>query len=105
MKNRVLSLLASISLAAPLALHSLSASAEHETAVVDPATSVLAKSGGEPLPVPETFRSDHLFDQDELAELAALESENAELEQQKAGFFGPRIGTIIIIVIILVLVL
>lgn len=105
MKNKTLSLLAAISLASPLALHSFSAAAEHEPSIVNPAAPVVTENRGEPIPTTDALQVDQFFDPHELAELAALESEHGELAEQKAGFFGPRIGTIIVIVIILILVL
>jgi hypothetical protein len=105
MKKKTLSLLAAISLASPLALHSLYAAAEHETSIVNPAASVVTETRGELIPTPDGLQVDPLFDPHELAELAALESEHGELAEQKAGFFGPRIGTLIVIAIILILVL
>jgi hypothetical protein len=69
------------------------------------ASPVLAWLDEAPRQSPDTLQASHLFDQDELAALAALEAENVDLQQQKAGFFGPRIGTIIVIVLLLVLIL
>jgi len=53
----------------------------------------------------EPAQAEQMFDPTELAELAELEADNPELQQQTAGFFGPRLGTIIIIGVVLVLLL
>lgn len=105
MKRRLLSLFASIALVSPIAMIPVSATAAQGPSDASAASPVLTQTTGEPLPVPETLQSDPLFDQTELAELAALEAENVELQQQQAGFFGPRIGTIIVIVILLIVLL
>jgi hypothetical protein len=105
MKNPTLSLLAAIALASPLALHSVPATAAQELRVADPAITLAARTFGEPAPMPEGLQPGALLDQDELAAFAALEAEHAELQQQQAGFFGPRIGTILIIVLLVVLLL
>lgn len=105
MKSRSLSLLAVIALVAPIALFPVSATAAQEPPVASASIPLLAETAGETLPAREALRSDHQFDQEELDELAALESENAELQEQQAGFFGPRLGTIIIVVVLLVVLL
>jgi hypothetical protein len=100
-----LSLFAVIALASPVALLPVSATAAQDPSVSSTAVSVPGETGAEPLPSPAAFQSDQLLSQDELDELDALEAENTELQQQQAGFFGPRIGTIIIIVILLIVLL
>jgi hypothetical protein len=98
MKRLTLSLLASIALAAPLAFHAPSAMASQQPPVA-------ALSNGPPALAAAPLRDEHLFEEDEMAALAALELQHAELQEQKAGFFGPRIGTIIIVVLLVVLLL
>lgn len=105
MKRPSLSLLAVIALASPVAWLSAPASAAQETPMMGTAAPVLTEATGETFPTAEELRTHQQFDQDELAELAALESENVELQQQKAGFFGPRLGTIIIVIVLLVVLL
>lgn len=105
MKSRSLSLLAMIALVAPIALFPVSAMAAQKSSEVSPESHALIQNVGDPPPGPEVLQSDFLFDQDELAELAALESENVDLQQLEAGFFGPRIGTIIVIAILLIVLL
>jgi hypothetical protein len=105
MKRPSLSLLAAIALVSPIAALPVSATAGQDRSVASATNPVLTETAGEALATPEALRSDHLFEQDELAELAALEAENVELQQQEAGFFGPRIGTIIVIAIVLILLL
>lgn len=93
-------LIAVITLLVPLALFSTSANAEQEassTIAVD--NSVIQQVAEDPA------QAEQIFDQAELAELAELEAENLALQEQRAGFFGPRIGTIIIIGVALVLLL
>jgi hypothetical protein len=103
MNRRLLSLLAVIALVAPVALFPVSAMAGQEPPIASASIAPLEETAGET--AREALRSDHPFDQEELEELAALESENAELQEQQAGFFGPRIGTIIIVVVLLVVLL
>lgn len=105
MKRPSLTLLAVIALASPVAWLSAPATAAQATSVMSAASPVLTVAAGEPFPAAEELRTNQQFDQDELAELAALESENVELQQQKAGFFGPRLGTIIIVIVLLVVLL
>jgi hypothetical protein len=103
MNRRLLSLLAVIALVAPVALFPVSAMAGQEPPVASASIPPLEDTAGET--AGEALRSDYRFDEEELEELAALEAENAELQEQQAGFFGPRIGTIIIVVVLLVVLL
>jgi hypothetical protein len=105
MKRTPLSLLASMVLTTFLALPSPAAAAAQSSPAANPTAAPVAKPAGDLVTVPEAIESHYLFDEDEMAELAALESENVELQQQTAGFFGPRIGTVLIIVLLLVLLL
>lgn len=105
MKRFSLSLLAGIALAIPVALLPVSGTAAPEPPPATSASPELTAMGEAPRAAQDAHRLAELFDQDELAELAALEAENTELQEQKAGFFGPRIGTIIIIALLLVLIL
>lgn len=105
MKTRSLCLLAVVVLVAPIALFPGAATAGQDPSNARTATPVLTETAGDTLTTVEALQSDQLLDQDELEELAAVESENVELQQQKAGFFGPRLGTIIIVVVLLVVLL
>ena len=105
MNTRSLRLLTVIVLVAPIALFPGAAMAGQDLSNARPATPVLTVTAGDSLATAEALQSDQLFDAQELEELAAVESENVELQQQKAGFFGPRLGTIIIVVILLVVLL
>lgn len=105
MKKRPPSCLAVIALVFAIALLPVSATAGQGPSDASVPSPVLAETSGEALATADARQSDLRFDQQELDELAALESGNVELQQQEAGFFGPRIGTIIIIAIVLVLVL
>lgn len=105
MNRRLLPRLALIALSCPFAWLPVSAAAKDAPAPVNAADVIVAEHAGEALPAPEALASDQWISEDELAELAALEAENAELQEQQAGFFGPRIGTLIVIAIILILVL
>jgi len=102
MNRRLLSLLAVIALVAPIALCPVSATAG-QPPVASASIPLLEETPG--LTAREALRSERPFNEEELEELAALEAENAELQEQQAGFFGPRIGTIIIIVVLLVVLL
>jgi hypothetical protein len=104
MKRRLPTLLAVTAMISCIALVPVTATAG-QAASAEIEKSLLAGPAGEPIPAPQSVAADHLLDEEELAQLQALESENAELQQQKAGFFGPRIGTIIIIAIVLVVLL
>lgn len=105
MNRRLLSRLALIALFCPLAWLPASAAAKEAPPPVNAADVVVAELAGETLSAPEAAASDQRISEDELAALAALEAENADLQEQQAGFFGPRIGTLIVIAIILILVL
>jgi hypothetical protein len=105
MKRRLLSLLAVIALVSPIAFLPAAATAAQDLPAERNAGPASTEAAGETLPTPHALESDQLLDQDELAALAALESENVELQQLEAGFFGPRIGTIIIIVVALIVLL
>lgn len=105
MKRRLPSLLAGIALAFPVVSLPVTAAAAQGPSDASVASTFPAETGGDSLATAEVLQSDLRFDQQELDELAALEAENVELQQQEAGFFGPRLGTIIIIAIVLVLVL
>lgn len=105
MKRLTLSLLAGIALAAPLALNSPSAMASPETPPAHTAKTPVTVSDTQPVPAPAPLQDNHLFDEEEMAALAALELEHAELQEQKAGFFGPSVGTVIIVALLVVLLL
>lgn len=105
MNTRSLCLLAVIVLVAPIVLFPGAATAGQEPSNARTETPVLTETAGDSLAAAEALQSDQLFDQHELEALAAIESENVELQQQKAGFFGPRLGTIIIVVVLLVVLL
>ena len=102
MKPSSLSPFAVAALLSSLALFSMSAAAEQP---INAASAAPTEAVEKNTSIPEGSQPNPFFDPDELAELATLESENAALEEQKAGFFGPRLGTIIIIGVLLILLL
>lgn len=89
-----------ITLLIPLALFSSHANTEPETSSATAVNHIVIKQIAA-----APAQAEQLFDEAELAKLAELEAENQALQEQKAGFFGPRIGTIIIIGVALVLLL
>lgn len=104
MTRRWISLLVASIWLLPFALLPVSATAG-QTHPGSTASPVPMEIVDHPVPTPQVLQSEHLFDQQELDELAALEAENAELQEQTAGFFGPRVGTVIIIAILLIVLL
>jgi hypothetical protein len=99
-------MVASISLAFSLAFASSSATAALEPPAAAPASVVDASFAAEPFAAPDALRSNRLFDQEELAELAALESRHTELQEQRgAGVLGGTASTILVVVLVLVLLL
>jgi hypothetical protein len=103
-KKKLRSLLVSISLAASFALYAAAATAAQAPPVTQPASAVAAPDG-ESFATADARHSRHLFDQDELVALAALESAHAELQEQKAGALSPRAGGILVLLVVLILVL
>ena len=104
MTGKALGLLAPLALSLSLALFPLSVGAG-QSAPDSGAPQVSTASPANVSPTAGAHGAGHRFEQDELDELAALEAENTELQEQTAGFFGPRVGTVIIIAILLVVLL